>query len=775
MPTGRSALVRAIAEGGLGVLWVALGCSGGSPPAGPVDVPPPQEDRGPVQCLTPLDCPERECQVASGCIDGQCRYTAVFSPDHPTPCTPRTRCYDRAFCDAEGQCVTEEASLRSCDDDNPCTADSCDEQTGACLHAPLDETGCDDGDPCTADDRCVQGTCKGQPACACHNDDECPQPEDRCAARHQCIDHVCVPRPDTAVTCPDAPGPCQVSRCDPSDGRCHLDQVPDGSPCEDGNACTDGDACLQGNCRGTPRSCDDDNPCTEDQCDSTDGTCRHSDLTGPACDDHDPCTEGESCSEGLCGGGVPIPQCCLRAEECDDGDPCTADACDPTTHQCVLTAITPCCGNGRVEREEDCDDGNTEAGDGCSPRCAFAQFLIVGDEDQDRPPVRASVALSGTQERFLVVFHKWHPTLADQSAIRGRLFDLEGTPIGPSFPVHQTASLGQGWPVAAPIRDGAFLVAWLDGGIARYRRVSGSGTPLGPERSLGTGISPEVDLADVYNPYRVQATSLHAFQPAGSPEWVALLAWMVDQSPASNPRGAQYRCYYALLQEDAESGAWTALEGFPRPIPGDTFWQQNPQVLSDGSGSFLLLWTTRDPNNGQRWQNRMARVGLDGTLEPEVLVRESSGTTDPPSVSGVFIPVLGTYLVFVPLLDPVEMSSEIRGGLFTTALAPLGSDRSIFVEHSPSADFFPFLAGGGTFVFTFTSTVTPTEIWVKAQRLSVGGYAQGISFPLHRLEPGMHYGATVAPHPRGGFFAVWNVNQSGTLSVEGQMFPPLPN
>lgn len=774
MPTARSASVRAIAEGCLWVLWVALGCSGGSSPSGPTDLPGLQEDRGPGQCTTPLDCPDRECQVVAGCVDGQCRYTAVFSPVDPTPCSPRSPCHERAFCDAEGQCVTEEASIRSCDDGNPCTADSCDLQTGACLHAPLDGTGCDDGDACTADDRCVQGTCQGQPTCACRSDDECPQPEDRCAARYRCTDHVCRPEPETAVTCPEAPaGSCEVSRCDPADGLCHLQALPDGSPCDDGDACTEADACLRGDCQGTSRSCDDGDPCTLDQCDATDGTCQHSNLTGTPCDDHDPCTQGESCSEGLCGGGVPIPECCQENGACDDGDPCTTDACDLTTHRCVFAAITPCCGNGRVETGEDCDDGDTEAGDGCSPHCGFVQFSIV--EAQDTFPVRASVALSGAQERFLVVFHKWHPTLADQSAIRGRLFDLEGTPVGPSFPIHQTASVTQGWPVVSPIRDGAFLVAWLDGGVVRYRRVSGSGTPLGSERSLDSGVSSVVPLKDADYPYHVLAMALHAFQPAGSSEWVALLAWMVDQSPANNPLGEQYRCYYALLQEDPESGGWTALEGFPRPIPGDASWQWNPQVLSDGSGSFLLLWTTQDPNNRQHWQNRMARVGLDGSLQPEVLVREHDGVSDTPTTSGIFIPVMGTYLVFSPLINATTTSSEIRGRLFNLDLSPMGSDRSIFVEHSPSAEFFPFRAGGGTFVFTFVSLVSLSEIRVKAQRLSVGGYAQDISFPLHQLKQGLHYGATVAPHPRGGFFAVWSVNQSGTLSLEGRMFPPLPN
>ena len=49
-------------------------------------------------------------------------------------------------------------SPANCDDDNPCTADTC--KAGACLHATQDGP-CDDGSGCTGADTCKEGKCQG--------------------------------------------------------------------------------------------------------------------------------------------------------------------------------------------------------------------------------------------------------------------------------------------------------------------------------------------------------------------------------------------------------------------------------------------------------------------------------------------------------------------------------------------------------------------------------------------------------------------------------------
>ena len=56
----------------------------------------------------------------------------------------------------------------ACDDDNPCTDDSCD--TGVCIYSNNDAL-CDDGDICTQVDRCVAGSCEGSSEMSCPADD----------------------------------------------------------------------------------------------------------------------------------------------------------------------------------------------------------------------------------------------------------------------------------------------------------------------------------------------------------------------------------------------------------------------------------------------------------------------------------------------------------------------------------------------------------------------------------------------------------------------------
>ena len=74
----------------------------------------------------------------------------------------------------------------SCDDQNPCTADSC--GANGCRHNPIgDGVSCDDGDACTSGDACSAGACSGAPV-VCGGGDPCH------AAG------VCDPRPEPAQT-----------------------------------------------------------------------------------------------------------------------------------------------------------------------------------------------------------------------------------------------------------------------------------------------------------------------------------------------------------------------------------------------------------------------------------------------------------------------------------------------------------------------------------------------------------------------------------------------
>ncbi|MBM4398401.1 MAG: hypothetical protein FJ087_22260, partial [Deltaproteobacteria bacterium] len=192
--------------------------------------------------------------------------------------------------------------LPDCDDEDPCTADSCDPKKG-CVHAAASGAPCEDGDPCTLGDFCEAGKCRSS---------------------------------GTKVNCDDQ-NPCTSDGCDES-GKCfHL---PNDLPCDDRNPCTVGDFCSLGACQpgGGDLPCADDKLCTDDACVPPIG-CVHT-PNNAACTDGDACTMGDRCMSGVC-----VPGDLVAA--CDDANPCTFDACSPS-QGCVFTP----------DEGRPCDDGN---------------------------------------------------------------------------------------------------------------------------------------------------------------------------------------------------------------------------------------------------------------------------------------------------------------------------------------------------------------------------------------------------------------------------------
>ncbi len=159
--------------------------------------------------------------------------------------------------DCDGQ--VDESGDALCDDDNPCTDDSCDKAKG-CVHQ-ANTAKCDDEDACSKDDACAASLCVG-----------------------------------VTVTCDDNE-PCTDDSCDKAKGCVTAANT---APCDDQSACTEDDACAEGKCKGAGVTCDDGNVCTDESCDEAKGC-----VTAPnsaKCDDKSACTKGDACAVGLCRG-----------------------------------------------------------------------------------------------------------------------------------------------------------------------------------------------------------------------------------------------------------------------------------------------------------------------------------------------------------------------------------------------------------------------------------------------------------------------------------------
>ena len=245
---------------------------------------------GPVDCDLSNPCAIATCDPVEGCV-----YSPVAAAcDDGDACTVDDLCID-------GACVG--GSPVNCNDDNPCTDDAC-TPAGGCDNAP--RTGdCTDGDACTLGDTCQDGACTGGPQNPCDDDNPCTV--DSCDPATGCV-HT----PADDPCCTDGKGicddddPCTIDLCEPDSGACTYE--PNTGFCNDGDPCTSGDTCTDGVCQGTAKDCDDGNPCTDDACIGF-GKCVSTPTSGAPCDDGKECSTGDVCTDGVCLGDTTACVC----------------------------------------------------------------------------------------------------------------------------------------------------------------------------------------------------------------------------------------------------------------------------------------------------------------------------------------------------------------------------------------------------------------------------------------------------------------------------------
>jgi hypothetical protein len=343
-------------------------------------------------CTEPDACTDTACTGKTKNCDDSNSCTAD-SCDTATGCTHTGltgSCEDGNACTLGDVCSNNfciSGTPKGCDDNNPCTGDSCDTASGECLHTALPGQACTDGNACTGPDVCGGGSA-GPTGCG--------GPGKSCDDSNLCTD----------------------DSCDTTSGCTHVGNA---KPCDDGNACTSGDACISllgGICYGNPivvaTVCDDGNPCTSDTCDQTKG-CTYTPKVNVQCDDGNDCTQGDSCNiKGVCVSGTNSCQCtadtdcvqptnkcigtlyCNKAKApyyctvkagtivtCDTSNDgaCKSTSCDSATGQCAATPFDgkPCDADGSVctvsdtcaggvcaaGTSQNCDDGNPCTVDSC--------------------------------------------------------------------------------------------------------------------------------------------------------------------------------------------------------------------------------------------------------------------------------------------------------------------------------------------------------------------------------------------------------------------------
>ncbi|NUQ75694.1 MAG: hypothetical protein HUU21_19290 [Polyangiaceae bacterium] len=207
-----------------------------------------------------------QCEDGDNCTGAGICNQGVCNKGSPISCDIFTTACSIGVCDPAVGCVAMPVSEGSwCDDGSfdPCSEGQC--QSGMCVSLPInDGSWCDDGLFCTINDKCVAGSCSGDP-------NPCAPPEN----------------------------PCMIGTCNEFNWSCVAVPGNNGMACEDGNFCTGGEVCSNGQCIGGV-------PANE----------------GMACDDANGCTGGTTCVNGTC----ENPQSEILM--CSTGDSCCPAGCD---------------------------------------------------------------------------------------------------------------------------------------------------------------------------------------------------------------------------------------------------------------------------------------------------------------------------------------------------------------------------------------------------------------------------------------------------------------
>ena len=258
---------------------------------------------GDLACSDNNPCTDDSCQAQSGC---------VFTPNQDQ-CDDGNQCSLDDGCE-NGWCVGGAAP--DCADDNPCTDDKCDPAQG-CVN-PNNAAPCDDLNECTVNDACAGGQCQGggPPDCddnnpctddACDSDTGCTHNDNvagcedgnACSTGDHCVEGACVT--GIGVLECDDENACTDDGCNPDVGCLFVNN---GLACDDNDECTNGDVCSKGTCQsGPPLVCDDANTCTDDSC-AADTGCVYAPQAN------------------CCGNGIMDP-----GELCDDGNQVDGDGC----------------------------------------------------------------------------------------------------------------------------------------------------------------------------------------------------------------------------------------------------------------------------------------------------------------------------------------------------------------------------------------------------------------------------------------------------------------
>lgn len=321
----------------------------------------------------------------------------TFTPDAKlvVKCTTNANCNDNNSCTADtcntgtGVCVNQpnynvnteccnpaNGNLTPLPDGNECTGDVCDVQTGQVTHPNLpngaacgnqNNTQCDLPDSCNGSGACLPRLQPAGTACGSATETDCNH-ADTCNGSGACLSNL---EPAGTSCGSSSSGPCDAADTCNGQGVCLTNTVANNTPCDDGLFCQDNTVCSNGVCQGgVSHLCEDLLTCTTNVCNETSNQCEFPQVAG-------------TCKIDDGGGFVCYLEGALNPTN-------TCEACvtsSSTSDWTVLADGTPCndgnacTGTGRIGIGVDECTGGVCFGvpdPQCNDQCDFAVPAVVG-------------------------------------------------------------------------------------------------------------------------------------------------------------------------------------------------------------------------------------------------------------------------------------------------------------------------------------------------------------------------------------------------------------
>jgi hypothetical protein len=257
-----------------------------------------------------------------------------------------------------------------------------------------------------------------------------------------------------------------------------------------------------------------------------------------------------------------------------------------------------------------------------------------------------------TSGNFVVVWASYYQDDSD-FGIFGQRYAAKGAPLGPEFRVNTYTTNRQAVPDVAADASGNFVVVWTSvlqddpffGGVFG-QRYSASGVPLGSEFHVNTYTT------------NGQGGPHVAADPSGN----FVVLWSSDTQDGSGPGvfGQRYAASGAPLGPEFRVNTYT------------TNGQGGPQVAADGSGNFVVVWTSKSQDGSDYgvFGQRYAASGVP--LGPEF--RVNTYTTNVQWTPAISADTSGNFVVVWNSITQDGSSYGVFGQRFAANGAPLGPE-----------------------------------------------------------------------------------------------------